>query len=258
MKGEHPLGRAPDQRQRRRSSHRRLEGIMRVDDRAERVRRGQVRDQLRGDRGGQREHHRLVLGDDLLALAPVERRHAVFVETDGPQAGARRERHVPRGQPAQRRVYERRRQRRFGDHRPHRAPAARYRLAQERRGQPCRSGTGFGVERAGQERFEQPRPKRAIGWNARVDAVVAATEQLQQRQIVADARTGHPAMAAQHPPRHAAIVDPHRPAFAARHIHEGEVGVVGSDQRRVRADRPPKAGDGGVARRDEVVAVVDH
>ena len=85
-----------------------------------------------------------------------------------------------------------------------------------------------------------------------------APHQREQREVVAGPGARHAAPGVEDPPRHHAFVRAQRPAPARGQVEEAERRTARSRQGALGTDRALVAGDGGVARQHEMVAVVDR
>ena len=83
-------------------------------------------------------------------------------------------------------------------------------------------------------------------------------EQPRQWQIVEHARAGHAPRGIENPEWQSAIVEPQRPALAARQIGKGKLGRSRTDQAMLGADAAKIIECGAIARQQEVIAVVDR
>ena len=129
---------------------------MRVDDRAELVRRWQIGNQRLGDERRHCQHHGVVGRKLHHLLAEIERRDPSPRESERMQIVLERDRGALLLQEGDRRLDQRCRQSVAGDQRPAGTPPERQRLADHRRGEARIGLRRIGVERRQQHRLQQP------------------------------------------------------------------------------------------------------
>ncbi len=147
----------------------------------------------------------------------------------------------------------------MGDDRPARRAAARQSRPHDRAGELRGALSGLGIQRSEEERAPEPFVERAPAIHDGVDApVLARRKKREHGEIVERPRAGDAAMRRKNPPGKRPGVWPHAPAFLCGEVDEGEIGLARLRQRAKAADDAQEIQRVGIARQQQMIAVVDH
>ncbi len=124
-----------------------------------------------------------------------------------------------------------------------------------------KAGGPFGridVQRRKQQRLHQPLIKRSLAADGIADQfALRRPYQRHQCEVIEQAGVGHTAGLIEHPQRQPAVSEVELPTLAGAEINERKLRALGSDQSRFGADRSGVSQRVAVARKQEMVAVID-